>query len=404
MTKSSKTKYKKAPQAPRRFKSAYIFFSTIKHKEIREELGTKGIAEKTTNIAKLVSKAWKELSTDERNKWEGMARQDKHRFEVEKSLYTGPWKMLAKKGSQKDPNAPKRPMSAFLAYSHAKRASVKVKNPGLNNAETSRLLARIWKEATEEDKREYIEQESQLRQKYLSEIAVWRENKEREIKEEHHYRGEFVLKRIAALESAQEQIKAQHSQHNNNSSEISRNLKHADYDTTSSSPYFDGSSAPPVSYGHDFRCTHSSYFPSASQHQPFDQSTARIWPHEALTNNTYAEQSVDYYHPSNYRYPLPVASAYPADYQQYLTSYGRSYGGYATQDPNFGRVGPHDHRPYTQSQGNYDPYHVHSNSYHQSHTKHDYQLPLYSNDGNSNNSKQAIAPTTASQEIPNYDS
>ena len=31
-------KYKKAPQAPKRFKSSYIFFSTIKHKEIRAEL------------------------------------------------------------------------------------------------------------------------------------------------------------------------------------------------------------------------------------------------------------------------------------------------------------------------------------------------------------------------------
>ena len=31
-------KYKKAPQAPRRFKSSYIFFSTIKHKSIRVEL------------------------------------------------------------------------------------------------------------------------------------------------------------------------------------------------------------------------------------------------------------------------------------------------------------------------------------------------------------------------------
>jgi hypothetical protein len=31
-------KYKKAPQAPRRFKSSYMFFSTKKHKEIRAEL------------------------------------------------------------------------------------------------------------------------------------------------------------------------------------------------------------------------------------------------------------------------------------------------------------------------------------------------------------------------------
>ncbi len=39
--KSSKeiVKYKKSPEAPRRFKSAYMFFSTEKHKEIRKEMG-----------------------------------------------------------------------------------------------------------------------------------------------------------------------------------------------------------------------------------------------------------------------------------------------------------------------------------------------------------------------------
>lgn len=34
-------KYKKAPQAPRRFKSSYMFFSTEKHKAIRKELTEK---------------------------------------------------------------------------------------------------------------------------------------------------------------------------------------------------------------------------------------------------------------------------------------------------------------------------------------------------------------------------
>lgn len=35
-------KYKKAPNAPRRFKSSYMFFSTFKHKQIREELAKEG--------------------------------------------------------------------------------------------------------------------------------------------------------------------------------------------------------------------------------------------------------------------------------------------------------------------------------------------------------------------------
>lgn len=37
-----RAKYKKAPGAPKRFKSAFIFFSTAKHKEIRKKLGAEG--------------------------------------------------------------------------------------------------------------------------------------------------------------------------------------------------------------------------------------------------------------------------------------------------------------------------------------------------------------------------
>lgn len=37
-------KFKKAPQAPRRFKSAYMFFSTAKHPEIRARLKEEGRA------------------------------------------------------------------------------------------------------------------------------------------------------------------------------------------------------------------------------------------------------------------------------------------------------------------------------------------------------------------------
>lgn len=44
--KKKPAKFKKAPQAPRRFKSAYMFFSTDKHKEIRDQLGADGISEK----------------------------------------------------------------------------------------------------------------------------------------------------------------------------------------------------------------------------------------------------------------------------------------------------------------------------------------------------------------------
>jgi hypothetical protein len=64
--KESNIKFKKAPQAPRRFKSAYMFFSTEKHKAIRQENGKKL---QTTDVAKQVSHAWKNLSSNEREHW-----------------------------------------------------------------------------------------------------------------------------------------------------------------------------------------------------------------------------------------------------------------------------------------------------------------------------------------------
>lgn len=46
----ARVKYKKAPQAPRRFKSSYMFFSTKKHKEIRAELAEKGEGNKVSGL------------------------------------------------------------------------------------------------------------------------------------------------------------------------------------------------------------------------------------------------------------------------------------------------------------------------------------------------------------------
>jgi hypothetical protein len=44
--KMAPAKYKKAPDAPKRFKSAFIIFSAEKHKEIKEDLTKQGRAEK----------------------------------------------------------------------------------------------------------------------------------------------------------------------------------------------------------------------------------------------------------------------------------------------------------------------------------------------------------------------
>lgn len=134
----------------------------------------------TTAIAKLVSVAWKALTVEERQPWEDLAREDKARYDLESSTYTGPWKIPASRRAQKDKNAPKRPMSAFLAYSHVNRAAVREANSGMDNIAVSRVLAKMWKEAPQEEKQAHIDKEAKLRVEYKVAIAEWRAKKEEE--------------------------------------------------------------------------------------------------------------------------------------------------------------------------------------------------------------------------------
>ncbi|ODM89568.1 High mobility group protein DSP1 [Orchesella cincta] len=46
----------------------------------------------------------------------------------------------------KDPNAPKRGLSAFFWFSHDERAKVKGANPGFGVADVAKVLGRMWGE------------------------------------------------------------------------------------------------------------------------------------------------------------------------------------------------------------------------------------------------------------------
>lgn len=172
-------KYKKAPEAPRRFKSAFIFFSIEKHREIRESLQNTGQKEKTTNVAKMVSEAWKGMCKEEREIWEDKARKDRARYEVEAASYNGPWKVIAKR-AKKPQDAPKRPMSAFLSFSNKRRMHVMRSNPNLTQGEISALLSKMWNEAPAEVRDTHMNQELEAREIYKRDIAAWRERDKEE--------------------------------------------------------------------------------------------------------------------------------------------------------------------------------------------------------------------------------
>lgn len=114
-------------------------------------------------------------------------------------MYKGPWKVPANKRTPKDPSAPKRPMSAFLAFSNKRRAALKRQTPEATNADLSKMLSKTWKEAPEELRRKYMDEEAGLRAKYKVEMAKWRKKVAEEKKAERKERESMAMQAAEAL-------------------------------------------------------------------------------------------------------------------------------------------------------------------------------------------------------------
>jgi HMG (high mobility group) box len=138
------------------------------------------------------------MPADEKEAWENKARKDKARYEVEKSMYKGPWKVPANKRTPKDPSAPKRPMSAFLAFSNKRRAGLKREHPDATNADLSKMLSKTWKEAPEELRKKYMEEEAELRAHYKVEMSKWRKKVAEERKQERTEREDLAMQTAEA--------------------------------------------------------------------------------------------------------------------------------------------------------------------------------------------------------------
>jgi hypothetical protein len=189
---------RKAPNAPKRFKSSYICFFMAKQPIIKEQLGDQATV---TAISKRSAELWKSLPSAERAVWDEIAAKDKQRYMIEKAQYTGPWQVPWKR-VRKDPSAPKRPMSAFLFFSQGKRSEIKNANPDMKNTEVSRILGEQWRNLLDEERSPHVEQEKAEREKYKISIAAWRVENEAKQEAERKVQVEHI-ELAAAMPEAQ---------------------------------------------------------------------------------------------------------------------------------------------------------------------------------------------------------
>jgi hypothetical protein len=118
------------------------------------------------------------MPLEQREHWQELARKDMARFEEEKAQFQGSWKVPANAWQKKDPTKPKKPVPAYFSFSNARRQFVKQQHANASNAEISKILSKMWQEASDELKQQYIDEETKQRAVYVAKLEEWRKKKD----------------------------------------------------------------------------------------------------------------------------------------------------------------------------------------------------------------------------------
>lgn len=127
----------------------------------------------------MLASTYKGLKDSEMKKWEKKAAQDKLRYQEEMKHYvpmedpTGGGK---KKKAKKDPNAPKRNMSAFFLYSVSARPRVKETNPDASFGDIARLISAEFKALQPKERAKWDKKAVEDKERYQAAMEEYRGN------------------------------------------------------------------------------------------------------------------------------------------------------------------------------------------------------------------------------------
>jgi hypothetical protein len=74
----------------------------------------------------------------------------------------------------KDPNKPKRALSAYMFFANEYRETVKEENPGLSFGEIGKKLGETWKAMSDESKKPYNDKAAQDKERYTREMKNYK--------------------------------------------------------------------------------------------------------------------------------------------------------------------------------------------------------------------------------------
>jgi hypothetical protein len=172
------------PGAPKRSVSAYFLYQNA----MREQFKALNPALTFGQLAKYTSAMYSELPPSEKDACKARAEADKARYLHELDSYVAPAgydpkgdaivsPVTTKRGRkgkpEKDINAPKRNMSAYLLYQNAMREQLKRENPGITFGQLAKYTSHMYKNLTPEEKGTCEARAAQDKARYDAEIATY---------------------------------------------------------------------------------------------------------------------------------------------------------------------------------------------------------------------------------------
>lgn len=193
------------PNAPKRNLSAYLLYQNAMRDTFKAQYPNLSFGE----LSKHTSQMYATLSQEEKAEWQNKAERDKARYLTEISSYVPPPGFDArgdailpppppnyamapqfvgyssglpveqatlvrtnnKKVKCKDPNAPKRNLSAYLLYQNAMRDQFKADNPGMTFGQLSKYTSHMYRSLTPEEKAEWESRSIQDKARFDDEMC-----------------------------------------------------------------------------------------------------------------------------------------------------------------------------------------------------------------------------------------
>jgi len=176
-------KKKKDPNAPKRPNTPYFIWLS----ENREQLKADNPDVNNKDLLRLAGQEWQALDADKKSEYESQYKEAMKIWKVKNEEYMKSESAMqfsstsqggGKKQVVKDPNAPKRPQTAYFLWLSDNRSKIKGENPEVGNKEMLKIAGQMWQALSKEEKSVYEQKFKRDQEEYKEKLADYQQTDE----------------------------------------------------------------------------------------------------------------------------------------------------------------------------------------------------------------------------------